>query len=126
MFILLNCSYTIHMIISACPLFQSVSFSPSYTLSGGIFLALLHSFLLHCQAAAAAAVSTLLPLSAHNLVLLATPPLSHTLHMAVRMPRASACLRARPLSTHTSCLPWVLLPLLYLCRLQHKSWVHSV
>lgn len=77
----------------------SVSFSPSFTLSGGIFLALLHSFLLHCQAAAA--VSTLLPLSAHNLVLLATPPLSHTLHMAVRM----SCMRVWVLGTHTSCLP---------------------
>lgn len=57
-------------------------FLPFTYLSGGIFLALLHSFLLNCQvAAAAAAISTLLPLSAHNLVLLATPPLSHTLHM---------------------------------------------
>lgn len=56
-------------------------FLPSTHLSGGIFLALLHSFLLNCQAAAAA-IPTLLPLSAHNLVLLATPTLSRTLHMA--------------------------------------------
>lgn len=48
--------------------------SPLAALSGGIFLALLHSFLLHCQAAAAAAVFALLLLSAHNLALLATPP----------------------------------------------------
>lgn len=94
-----------HMIISACPLhvslplFLSVSFSPSYGLSGGIFLALLHSFLLHCQAAAA--VSALLPLSARNLVLLATPPLSHTLHMAVRMPCVSVCVCTKHTHTHT-------------------------
>lgn len=46
--------------------------SPLAALSGGIFLALLHSFLLHCQAAAA--VFALLLVSAHNLALLATPP----------------------------------------------------
>lgn len=60
--------------------------SPLPALSGGIFLALLHSFLLHCQAAAAAAVFALLLLSAHNLALLATPPpLSWSRHAAAQL-----------------------------------------
>lgn len=62
--------------------------SPLAALSGGIFLALLHSFLLHCQAAAAvaAAVFALLLLSAHNLALLATPPpLTWSCHAAAQL-----------------------------------------
>lgn len=48
-------------------------------------MALLHSFLLHCQAAAAA-VFALLLLSAHNLALLATPPpLSWSRHAAAQL-----------------------------------------
>lgn len=87
---------------------------PSTHLSGGIFLALLHSFLLNCQAAAAAApIPTLLPLSARNLVLLATPPLSCILHM-VNPTFTSLCVRAR-CAKHT---PYVrLFSLLYLCVL---------
>lgn len=73
----------------ALSLFLPLCFSPSCTLSGGIFLALLHSFLLHCQAAAAAAA--VLTLSAHNLALLATPPLSCTCHTTAQMTHAHVC-----------------------------------
>lgn len=66
--------------------------SPLPVLSGGIFLALLHSFLLHCQAAAAA-VFALLLLSAHNLALLATPPpLSWSRHAAAQLTHSHVCL----------------------------------
>lgn len=65
------------LLLSVC---LSLLFPPlSYGPSGGIFLALLHSFLLH-RRAAAVAVSSRLPLSARNLAPLATPPPAHTPH----------------------------------------------